>query len=240
MGHSLQAVCLLVHAAQSVIAVPLTTHIHEGVVFSNGNWKTLLDKMIQLLGVVAVGESYYFVGDAYYAVRTIITGLLKRRKPPDHPRQIECRGVCSLCSSWPKEEPPAEVRAKIELGSLFKSRKCGRPQVRYYGEQNVPVQYIVRDLLWKPVGRLVRFVAVVHPSRGSFLLMSTDTALDPLEILRVYGLRWKIEVSFKQTVHQIGTFLYRFWMKQMVPAAAWGRESISSSQADRISRSSKA
>ena len=62
MGHSLQAVCLLVHAAQSVIAVPLTTHIHEGVVFSNGNWKTLLDKMIQLLGVVAVGESYYFVG----------------------------------------------------------------------------------------------------------------------------------------------------------------------------------
>ncbi len=86
-----------------------------------------------------------------------------------------------------------------------------------YGEQNVPVQYIVRDLLWKPVGRLVRFVAVTHPDRGSFLLMSTDTVPDPLEILRAYGLRWKIEVSFKQAVHQIGTFIYRFWMKQMVP-----------------------
>ncbi len=77
MGHSLQAVCLLVHAAQSVIAVPLTAHIHEGTVFSNGNWKTLLDKMLHLLGVVAVGESYYFVGDAYYAARAIIAGLLK-------------------------------------------------------------------------------------------------------------------------------------------------------------------
>src|SRR5262249_33289974 len=35
MGHSLQAVALLVNAASSVLAVPLAIRIHEGLVWSN-------------------------------------------------------------------------------------------------------------------------------------------------------------------------------------------------------------
>ena len=35
MGHSLQAVSLLVLAEQSVVAVPLILRIHEGIVWSN-------------------------------------------------------------------------------------------------------------------------------------------------------------------------------------------------------------
>ena len=33
----------------------------------------------------------------------------------------------------------------------------------------------------------------------------------------LYGLRFKIELSFKQAVHQIGTFAYHFWMFDMKP-----------------------
>ena len=44
------------------------------------------------------------------------------------------------------------------------------------------IQYKVRDLLWRRAGRLVRFVAVIHPTRGSCLLMSTDTSLAAIEI----------------------------------------------------------
>src|SRR4029077_13363259 len=44
MGHSLQAVSLLVQAASSVFAVPLAARIHEGVVWSNRDRRTLLDK----------------------------------------------------------------------------------------------------------------------------------------------------------------------------------------------------
>src|SRR6266853_2013024 len=86
-----------------------------------------------------------------------------------------------------------------------------------YGEDNVTIQYRVSDLLWRPCGRLVRFVAVVHPSRGSCLLMCTDISLDAIEIIRLYGLRFKIEHSFKQAVHRIGAFAYHFWMRDMKP-----------------------
>jgi hypothetical protein len=81
----------------------------------------------------------------------------------------------------------------------------------------VVIQYRVRDLLWRPAGRLVRFVAVIHPARGACLLMCTDTSLDAIDIIRLYGLRFKIEHSFKQAARQIGSFTYHFWMADMKP-----------------------
>jgi DDE superfamily endonuclease len=78
MGHSLQAVSLLVCAAKSVFAVPLAIRIHEGLVWSNRDKRTLLDKMIALLGIVAIQQPFYFVADAYYASHKVINGLLRQ------------------------------------------------------------------------------------------------------------------------------------------------------------------
>ena len=45
------------------------------------------------------------------------------------------------------------------------------------------IEYRVRDLRnWRPAGRLVRFVAVIHPTRGCLPLMCTDTSLDAIDI----------------------------------------------------------
>src|SRR2546423_67797 len=52
MGHSLQAVGLLVEAGQSVLSVPLAVRIHEGICCSNRHKKTLLDKMIALVDIL--------------------------------------------------------------------------------------------------------------------------------------------------------------------------------------------
>ena len=47
--------------------------------------------------------------------------------------------------------------------------------------------------------------------------MSTDLTAGPLDLIIGYSLRFKIEICFKQSVHQIGVFLYRFWLKKMAP-----------------------
>ena len=47
--------------------------------------------------------------------------------------------------------------------------------------------------------------------------MCTDTSLDDIEILRLYGLGFKIEHSFKQAVRLIGSFAYHFWMADIKP-----------------------
>ena len=76
MGHSFQAISILVEAASSVFAVPLSARIHEGIVFSNRSKKTLLDKMVGLINDVAITEPFYFVADAYYASQKIIKGMV--------------------------------------------------------------------------------------------------------------------------------------------------------------------
>ena len=54
--------------------IPLTCRIHEGVVFSNRDRRTLLDKMTLLLGSLNISKPFYFVADAYY--RHIQLGLI--------------------------------------------------------------------------------------------------------------------------------------------------------------------
>jgi uncharacterized protein YifE (UPF0438 family) len=47
---------------------------------------------------------------------------------------------------------------------------------------------------------LVRFVIVHHPQRGTIFLLCTDLTLEPLQILTLYGYRFKIELGFRQAV----------------------------------------
>jgi DDE superfamily endonuclease len=220
MGHSLQAVSLLVQAAQSVFAVPLAARIHEGLVWSNRDKRTLLDKMLGLLGILNIGTQFYFVADAYYAAGKVVKGLLEQG------HHLVSRVKSNAVAYAPAEQKkgkrkrgaPKRYGKKIKLKSLLSDtgsmQKIASP---VYGERNVILRYRVCDLLWRPAGRLVRFVAVIHPTRGSCLLMTTDISLSAIDIIRLYGLRFKIEHSFKQATHQIGSFAYHFWMKDMVP-----------------------
>ena len=79
------------------------------------------------------------------------------------------------------------------------------------------LRFRTTDLLWCPVGILVRFVVVLHPERGAILLMCTDLTLPPWTSSASIGLRFKIEVSFKQSLHVIGAYAYHFWMAAMTP-----------------------
>jgi hypothetical protein len=86
-----------------------------------------------------------------------------------------------------------------------------------HGERDVTIRYRARDLLWRLAGRLVRLVAVRHATRESCLLMCADLTLDPIEVVCLYGLRFKIAPTFKRAMQLIGSFLHRFWMMDMKP-----------------------
>jgi hypothetical protein len=220
MGHSMQAVGLLVHAANSVFSVPLAVRIHEGLVWSNRDKRSLLDKMLGLLDILAIEAPFYFVADAYYAAGKMVSGLLEQG---NHLLTRVKSNAVAYAPAPPKKGRNTRGRPKIygkktKLTSLLADIKSMQQVPSpVYGECSVTLRYRVRDLLWRPAGRLVRFVAVIHPTRGACILMCTDTSLSAVDIIRLYGLRFKIEHSFKQATRQIGSFAYHFWMKDMIP-----------------------
>src|SRR3979409_681448 len=220
MGHSMQAVGLLVHAAKSVFCVPLAVRIHEGLVWSNRDKRSLLDKMLGLLDILAIKVPFYLVADAYYAAGKMVRGLLKQG---NHlVTRVKSNAVAYAPATAKKGRKtrgrPKTYGKKIKLKSLLANIKSMQQAASpVYGEHNVTLRYRLCDLLWRPAGRLVRFVAVVHPTRGSCILMCTDTSLAAIEIIRLYGLRFKIEHTFKQAVRLIGSFSYHFWMSDMKP-----------------------
>jgi len=219
MGHSCQAVAVLVGAIQSVLAVPLAGRIHEGVVFSNRDTTTLLDKMMLLVDSLDL-PPFYFIADAYYSARKVMASLLRRG---NHlVSQVKITAVAYLPAPVPegcrKKGRPKYYGPKIPLRTLYESPDTMKTaQSPVYGEKGVHLLYRGADLLLKRLGIMVRFVAVIHPHRGRCLLMCTDLSLPPIEIIRLYGLRFKIEVSFKQALRTIGSYAYHFWMKSMTP-----------------------
>ncbi|MGO9257796.1 MAG: transposase [Bryobacteraceae bacterium] len=221
-GHSCQAVAVLTEALSSVFALPLACRIHEGAVFSNRDQRTLLDKMILLLDSLALQQPFYFVADAYYASGKVVRGLLAQG---NHlVTRVKSNSVAFFPAALPPPQRPrrrgrpAKYGKKIKVSTLLK--QTGRLQEApspVYGEKAVILRFRTADLLWRPVGILVRFVVVLHPLRGAILLMCTDLTLPPLDIIRIYGLRFKIEVSFKQALRIIGAYAYHFWMAAMTP-----------------------
>ena len=220
MGHSLQAVALLVNAASSFFAVPLAVRIHEGLVWSNRDKRTVLDKMLGLIKLLTIEETVYFVADAYYAAGKMVNGLLKQGS--HLVTRVKSNAVAYLPPSPPNGDKrrgrPRVYGDRLQVKSMlddYRSRRVAR--VNLYGDNSANIYYVTRDLMWRPVGRLVRFVAVIHPGRGAILLMSTDLTLSAVDIIKIYSLRFKIEHMFKQAVRVLGSFSYHFWMKKMKP-----------------------
>ena len=78
---------------------------------------------------------------------------------------------------------------------------CKRGRPRLYGDKY-------------PLKRLFEEAGLMQTPES---LMTTDLALEPLDVIRLYGYRFKIEVGFKSALHVVGAFLYHFWMRDMTP-----------------------
>ncbi len=221
MGHSFQAVALLFRLDKAVWSVPLACRIHEGIVSSNRDKRTLHNKLANLLAEVFASMSKqtrkYLVADAYYSCEAMMKALLNSGD------DLVSRVRSNVVAYKPLEVAsvrgrgrPRKYGAKIQLNELFAERsRFSRGTVIGYGSEEVDVHYYTTNLLWKPIARIVKFILVVYPDRGKCIFVTTDLDLDPLTAIAMYAMRFKIEVSFKQAIHTIGTFAYHFWLKSM-------------------------
>lgn len=218
MGHSCQAVSLLAGTGERLFAVPLAARIHEGMVFSNRDRRTLYDKLLALVRGLGMGQPFYLIADAYYACRKIARGLLAQDNhliTRVHKNAVAW--TVPAAQGTRRRGRPRKYGEKVRLQTLF-AQPMMQAESPVYGEKGVTIRYRCLDLVWRPLGRLVRFVLVAHPRRGQCMLLCTDLSLPAIDIIRLYGWRSKIEVAFKAALRVLGGYAYHFWMRAMKPA----------------------
>jgi len=222
-GHSFQVVSLLVKGvAGHVFAVPLISRIHEGVVFSNRDKRTLMDKMVSVLFSITdlLQNDIILVADSYYANKKVLKPLIKEGM---HLVARIRNNAVAYYPAVPSQRKGKKGRKKIygqkvSLMAFFdKPHLFTSVESPVYHEKGVIISYLCVNLLWRPIGQMIRFVCVNHPTRGKIILITTKLDLDPRKVIATYGYRFKIEVSFKQAINTLGTYAYHFWMKTMTP-----------------------
>ena len=152
MGHSFQVVSILVSAAATFFAVPLSARFHEGLVFSNRDKRTLPKKFLSLVGALGIAEPVYLVANAL--LRLLYDGL--GADPSRKPLISRLRKTCVAFEPIPptvgqrKRGRPRLYGPKIHLFTLFE-----KPDDRWittaspvYGEKDVLIRYLCLDLLW--------------------------------------------------------------------------------------------
>lgn len=222
MGHSLQVLAILAKKLGTCFAVPLAGQIHEGFKqIDSGKRRTLLDKMSGMLFGLNITDGCYFVADKYYCSGRFMKQLVEKKT---HIVTMMKRNAAAYYiptqASKKKRGRPRKYGEHVKLFSLF-NLNLPYITVPMPGNSQVMIEYYVIYLYWRPLGALAQFVLVRHPEKGLSIVMSTDLEAPALSLISIYSLRFKIEVCFKQAVHQIGTFMYRFWLK-MMPATKRG------------------
>ena len=214
-GHSCLSVSLMAMRNGESVAVPVGTEIAEGVKFNNNDRRTVFDRTLSFFDRLVVGRPFLVLADAYYGCWKMARGCLNRGA--HLLTRVKSNAVAYL---QPVAVPGRRGRKptygkKVRLRDTFKEKDgWAESDVELYGER-CHARYKTKDLVWRPAGRLVRFVFVVLNGTAKCMFMSTDTRLEALEIVHLYSLRFKIELGFKVAKHVTGGVLYHFWMAAM-------------------------
>jgi hypothetical protein len=230
-GHHFGVVGILAGGMEKLFCIPAAAELHEGATALrklqgkeapkvNGVEKsTVTTLMAKLLGTVAsnISEPCIAVLDAYFAV-TPVFAIAKSlcRKDGERLLHIITRAKSNVVA---REQHPAaycgrgrppKYGNKVWLTKLFVSRAedFSDVVVSVYGETKV-LSILCLDLVWNDT---LRFV-LVKDGTEKFILICSDLAMAPEEIVSLYSKRFKIEITFKMFKHVIGGFCYHFWTK---------------------------
>ncbi len=213
-GHSCQTVAVLLSGLAGTFAVPIFTNIFEGLRWKGMPEGSQLGRLGSSLGEILLGTKCYIVADAYYMAASFILEALGSGA------HVITRARGNAVAHLPPEPQagkrgrgaPRKYGAKVALASLATQEEFFvDAESPVYGEAGIRIRYREVLLVSRPLGREVKFVIVRHPVRGTIFLVCTDRMLPALDVVTAYGLRFKIEVSFKAAAREVGAFAYRFW-----------------------------
>lgn len=213
--------------------IPLDIELHDGIDEINNlddNSVNMEDnnsimKMIHMAGrfvkskgqkAVVLLDAFFTSGDSFNAVEKI------NKEGGEHSITLITRAKANTVAY---EEPyipekrgrgrPKKYGKKVVFKNVFKEINYSFETVKLnlYGK-NETVKYTYMDLIWKPVGRKIRFV-LVKTNEKCMILACSDLSMQPEKIINAYSYRFKIEVSFKMLKHIVGGFCYHFWTTAM-------------------------
>jgi hypothetical protein len=231
-GHYFNALSVLVGAGKACFALPLVLRLDDGIKSKatakegkKGSKKektTLVTKMGELCTTYAEAGSYVIL-DAYFACGAVLKSF--RQNALHLITRVRCSTVAyAPFSSVPTLRGKGRPRlwgSSIKLESLFALvEDFPTAKVWLYGQQ-VSVSYQCFEFHWDSPHQLVKFVLTQLPNGQRLILLSTDLCLTGPEIIAAYGLRFKIEVTFRQLIHLLGGFAYRFWLKALPTLSTW-------------------
>lgn len=225
LGHHFGSVGILTGHSNKAFCLPIHAQIHEGVDSIrpaegiNGKPSTLITRMANLVVQTAMntGKLCYVTLDAYFS--TSSTFLIFKKAVNKNGHQLvhvitRAKDNYVAYHNCEFSEKKFHKDNKVKLKDWFKFPEFfDEVEVTTYGKSK-KIEIFCLNLIWKPIDDFVRFV-FVKDGEGSYILMCSDLKLSPIEIVKIYSYRSKIEVMFLYLKHIIGGFCYRFWTKSL-------------------------
>ena len=172
---------------------------------------------LDLLGAVRwpAQVCLYVLADGAYATREFFQGVRARG------HHLLTRLKCNADVRWPAppKQPGQRGRPrlygdKINLAIYHDTHRQQSP-VRI-GAQHYLASYSVLDAVPRRFGQLCRIVIVDLPKHQRAVLLSTDLALSPIEIIERYAMRFAIEIAYRELKQRFGWGHYQLRSRKAI------------------------
>jgi hypothetical protein len=228
-GHCWGAISLVIGSLAQPFGLPLDLSIHQGLIHighqAEENNETLGTRIVQMALDFAIRHNLpcvltldaFFPGAAVFNLAYSIWSIKLQQPLVTLIIRAKKNCVAYFEAEKPEEKKPgrpAKYGKKVRLKDLFDDLHLfSKAECRIYGKVE-EVSIMVINLLWKPTGRMIRFVLAVT-SRGPIVLMCSDLNQTAVLALELYCARTRVEIMFDMLKNLIGAFQYRFWSKLM-------------------------
>jgi hypothetical protein len=223
-GHMFGVVGVLVGNEEKLFCLPLSASLQDGDKqlrkWADEAYESV-SHVVQIIRdafsmTVVLGDSILLV-DAYFFTTSLLKEMAKQALELDRKLSIVTRAkMSSVAYKLPVPHKgrgrPRKKGEAVKLKQLFEAEKENFTQANalLYGKEET-IEYLCVDLLWgKGLFVLTRFV-LVKKGDAKVILACTDVSFAAEQILRLYGYRFKIEVTFRTLKQLLGAFGYHFW-----------------------------